>query len=205
MSKKIRVVKMKKSEIIIIALILLLGVSALLNIGNLVSRDAARQNAVIQIYSCFRDASINLDILIDNIEKGMVDDTANQGTIAMLSTDLVTADTTLKRYASWFPRAGLSYGAFPDFAHIAFTLGFSSGTVNGVGYDGVLLDNVISENETQYIVALRNDIAIIVSDMQSADNVNQNLSIRQLNAILNEFFRKWSYHDENSPFFLLHN
>jgi len=94
---------------------------------------------------------------------------------------------------------------FPDFAHIAFTLGFSSGTVNGVGYDGVLMDNVISEDETQYIVALRNDIAIIVSDMQSADNVDQNLSIRQINAILNEFFRKWSYHDENSPFFLLHN
>jgi len=137
----------------------------------------------------------------------MVDDDANLGTINLLSTSLVTADTTLKRYATWFPKEGLSYGAFPDFYHIAFTLGFSSGTVNSVGYDGLLLDNVISENELQYILALRNDIAIIVTDMQGTDNlnVNQNLSIRQLSNILNEFFRKWSYHDENSPFFLLRN
>jgi len=196
---------MKKSGIIIVALIILLGVSIWLNISSLTSQSTARQNLVNQVYSSFRDASLNLDVLIGNIENGMMDDAVNRGTIALLSTDLVTADTTLKRYVSWFPKEGLSYGAFPDFAHIAFTLGFSSGTVNGVGYNGVLLDNVISEKEIQYIMALRNDIAIIVADIQAADQVNQNLSINQLNAMLNEFFRKWSYHDESSPFFLLRN
>ena len=131
---------MNKNRVVILALIILLiisGVSIGLNIRNSSEQSRARHNLISQVYSSFRDASLNLDVLIDNIENGMVDDGANRGTIALLSADLVTADTTLKRYVSWFPREGLSYGAFPGFDHVAYTLGYGSGTVNGVGYDGM--------------------------------------------------------------------
>jgi hypothetical protein len=69
-----------------------------------------------------------------------------------------------------------------------------------------MADNAISDNEVLFLKCLRDDLEAIVESMVSPDNPPQEyekLTIHQLNAILDSFFTKWSYHDEDSPFLLL--
>ena len=90
--------------------------------------------------------------------------------------------------------------------NIAYTLDFGSGKVNEISYNCILLDNAISENEFLYLSALGEHTAIIVNAMLSTENPlqeNPDISIAQLNGILNDFFIVWSWSNENSPFLLL--
>jgi len=77
---------------------------------------------------------------------------------------------------------------------------------NDMPYNGILVDDVISETEIRYLEILRDDISLIVSAMESPDNPpneNQNLTVLQMDNILKTFFDKWSFHNEESPYFLL--
>ena len=196
----------KISIVILIALIVSLGISFHLSISHNVAQGWARRNLINQVFFSFKDVSLNVNVIIDNIEAGLTDGESNRGTIFLIIRDLLKVDAMLKRYPVWFPNERLYYGGFPDFDHIAYTLDFGSGTVNEISYNCILLDNAISENEFLYLSALGEHTAIIVNAMLSTENPlqeNPDISIAQLNGILNDFFIVWSWSNENSPFLLL--
>ena len=73
-------------------------------------------------------------------------------------------------------------------------------------YSGILEDGVISEDETQYLTILRNDIDTMIESMTSSEDPlqeNPDLTTTQIDYILKVFFDKWSWHEGNSPYFLL--
>ena len=127
----------------------------------------------------------------------------------MISHYFVRLDTVLKQYATYFPPKGgvrNVYTGIFDFDFISYTLTGGTGTANDTPYTGILVDDVISETEIRYLEILRDDISLIVSAMESPDNPpneNQNLTVLQMDNILKTFFDKWSFHNEESPYFLL--
>jgi hypothetical protein len=89
------------------------------------------------------------------------------------------------------------------FSFIASTLGRSHGQLGNLWYDCILLDNAISENEIRYLSALRDDVALIVADMESPENppnLNEKFTIAQLNEALRNFFEHWSDRSADSPY-----
>jgi|GEM_PF-1277769 len=204
---------MKKNKIIVFSFILLLIISVVsigLNIKNASAQDRIRRNMINHVYSELTNISINLDGLIYNIENEVTDDETNRQSLTMLSHNFVKVDTILKQFGSWFPDTGFGVNVYAggvfDFGYISYTLTAGTGTANDVPYSGITADNTISENEVRYLTVLRDDIDLIIAAMVSAENPpqeNQNLTVSQLNNILNDFFSKWSYLHEDSPYFLL--
>jgi len=200
---------MKKKRVVIFAFIVIMVVSAVsivLNIRNISEQGRIRRNMINQAYGELRNISLNLDGLIYNIENEVTGYEINQQSLTMLSHNFVRLDTILKRYVHYFPSERLYYGDVFDFDFVSYTLTAGTGTANGMAYSGITGDNVISENEVRYLTILRDDIDLIVDAMISTEDPpqeNQNLTISQISAILDTFFSKWSFHNENSPYFLL--
>ena len=205
---------MKKNKVltvVIIVLIIALAVSAWQNIRYVNEHNSARGLLMNQIHSSFRNISLQLDGLIHNINEMESDDYYNysQRTIIQISNNLVVADALLSQYRGYFSDVSLDYGStFQNFEYISYTLSGDGGTANDIRYESILQDNAISEKEVRYLTALRDGIASIYTAMESAESSPQedkNLTTARLSVILNEFFDKWSPHNENSPLSLLVN
>ena len=200
---------MKKNRLLVFALVFLLIISAVsigFNIRHTSEQGRIRRNMINHAYSDLTGISFDLDGLLYNIENGITTDESNRLTVSVLSHRFVSLDSTLARYVYYFPSEKLYYGGTFDFNYIAYTLTSGTGTANGMPYAGVMSDNDISEAELRYLTILRDDINLIVADMVSTEispQENQNLTISQLNRVLSAFFDKWSYHNEDSPYFLL--
>ena len=199
---------MKRNRIFIIIIIVLavaLAVSVWQNISSSKERVRARQYLLNAVFSTLTNASRELDDLISFIENNDSDDAMKRDKILDISDHLVRADTLLKQY-QYSNNEGLNYMEIYGFGYISQTLRYGQGVSNDTPWNGVLLDNIISENERLYLTALRDDISHIIAEMKSTDdpfNENRNLTISQLNSILRDFSDKWSYHNENSPYFLV--
>jgi len=204
---------MKWKKIIIFALIVFIIVSAVSIVQltkNASEQDLIRRKMINHVYSEMMTISRNLDGLIYNIENDVTDYEANQQSLALLSQNFVRMDTILKQHGNWFPNKGFGVNVYPggvfDFGFIAYTLTAVTGTANEMPYNGITVDNVISENEIRYLKALKDDIDIILAAMVSDENPpneRQDLTIPQVDEILNAFFSKWSFQNENSPYYLL--
>ena len=204
---------MKKNRIVIFALIVLLIVSVVsvgMNIKKASEQDRVRRILINHSYSALMNISRNLDGLIYNIENDITDYETNRQILTMISQDFVRLDTLLKQYSIAFPPKGIVRNVYPgtpfDFDYISYTLTAGTGSANDMRYSGITVDGVISENEIRYLMILRDDINIVIASMVSTENPpneNQNLTSTQIDNILDTFFSKWSYHNENSPYFLL--
>ena len=198
---------MKKAGIIIIAvLVVLFGISFGLNLKQNAERSNARRYLLNQLNSCLMDSSRELDKIISFTEYNLANDNTHADTLIRISGNLIRADSLLTQYKYTSTSETLIYGAIPNFDDIARTMGFGDGTFNNARFNYILHDYVISENEVLYLKALRDDIARLTERMQSSENPsneNKNLTITQLNNILSGFFDVWSYHNEDSPYYLL--
>ena len=204
---------MKINRIMIIALIVLFVISAIfvrLNIKNTSEQDMIRRKMINHAYSEMMNISQNLDGLIQNIESETTSYETNQQSLTLLSQSFVRLDTILKQYGNWFPANGFGVNVYSgnifDFGFISYTLTAGTGTANGMPYSGITADGVISGNEIRYLVNLKNDIDEILAAMVSDENPpneRQDITIPQFDGILNNFFSKWSFQDENSPYYLL--
>jgi len=209
--ENIEVRSMKRKRIVIFAFIIITIVSSIsiaLNIRTASEQGRIRRNMINQVYGEMRNISLNLDGLIYNIENEVTDCEINQQNLTMLSQNFVRLDTILKLYVYYFPSERIYYGDVFDFGFISYTLTAGTGTANGMAYSGITMDNAISENKVRYLTILRDDINLIVAAMVSNENPpqeNQNLTTSQINTILDTFFSKWSFHNENSPYMLLRN
>ncbi len=204
---------MKKNNILILVLVILFVISAMsigLNIRNVSKQEQLRKNMINKSYSELTTISFNLNGLILNIESGMTTYETNRQSLTMLSRYFTKLDSVLTWYATCFPQKGTARNIYPgapfNFDFISYTLTDGTGIANGIQYNGITADGVISYNEIRYLTILRDDIDLIVEAMVSAENPpqeNQNLTTFQIDEILNSFFSKWSFHNENSPYFLL--
>ena len=202
---------MKKNKIVIFAFIILVisTVSIGLNIKNASEQNKIRQYMINHAYAELQRISFDLDGLISNIEHEITGDDTNRQRFISLACSFVRLDTILKQYATYFPPRGVvrnTYASMFNFDFISYTLTAGGGTANSTSYSGILADDAISENEIHYLEALRDDINLIVASMVSPDNPpqeNQNLTVAQIDGILNTFFNRWSFHNEESPYFLL--
>jgi len=204
---------MKKNKIVIIALVVLFIVSVVsvgMNIKKASEQDRVRRILINHSYSALMSISRNLDGLIYNIENDVTDYETNRQSLTMIAQYFVRLDTLLKQYSIEFPPKGIVRNVYPgtpfDFDYIAYTLTAGTGSANDMRYSGILVDGVISENEIRYLTILRDDIDLVIAAMVSTENPpneNQNLTSTQIDNILITFFEKWSYHSENSPYFLL--
>lgn len=204
---------MKKNNILIFVLVILFIISAIsigLNIRNVSEQKQLRRNMINNVYSELTTISFNLNGLILNIESGITTYETDRQNLTMLSRYFTKLDTVLTWYATCFPPKGIVRNIYPgapfNFDFISYTLTDGTGTANDIQYSGITADGVISHNEIQYLTILRDDIDLIVGAMVSVENPpqeNQNLTTSQIDAILNTFFSKWSFHNENSPYFLL--
>lgn len=204
---------MKKNNVLIFMLVILFIISAMsigLNIRNVSDQERLRKDMINNVYSELTTISFNLNGLILNIENGITTYETNRQNLTMLSRYFTKLDTVLTWYATYFPPKGSGRNIYPGFPYnfdfISYTLTEGTGTANDIQYSGITADGVISYNEIRYLTILRDDIELIVGAMVSAENPpqeNQNLTTSQIDAILNTFFSKWSFHNENSPYFLL--
>ena len=191
--------------IVIILLSIVLAVSIWMNISSSKEGVRARQYLFNAFFSELTNASRELDDLILLIDDNDFDDAMKRNAILNISDCLVRADTLLRQY-QYSTLAGLNYREAYGFGYISHTLRYGQGVSNDTPWNGVLFDNIISENECLYLIALGDDISHIIVEMKSIDdpfNENRNLTIAQMNSILSDFSDKWSYHNEKSPYFLL--
>ena len=204
---------MKKSRVIIIALVVLLIISVIsvvLNIRNRSAQDRIRRTMINQAYSDLTNISLNLGGLITDINNGVPYDT-NQQSLVALSCSFAKLDTILKTFASSFPPKGVGRNVYPGaifgFDFISYTLTAGTGTANGISYEGITVDGLISDGEVSYLMLLRDDIDVIIASMASDETPPQakNLTSSRIDEILITFTSKWSFHNENSPYFLLCN
>lgn len=204
---------LKKNNILIFVLVILFIVSALsigLNIRSASEKDRLRKNMINRAYSELTSISYNLNGLILNTESGIINYETNRQSLVMLSSYFTKLDSTLTWYATCFPPKGIARNIYPgapfNFDFISYTLTDGTGTANDIQYSGITADGTISDNEIRYLTILRDDIDLIVASMVSAENPpqeNQNLTASQVDMILDTFFSKWSFHNEDSPYFLL--
>ena len=191
--------------VVIILLSTALVISVWQNIGRSKERVRARQYLFNAFFTELTNASRELDDLISLIDDNDFEDAMKRNAILRISDFLVRADTLLRQY-QYSTLAGLNYMEIYGFGYISQTLRYGQGVSNDMPWNGVLFDNIISENERLYLMALSDDINQIIAEMKSTDdplNENKNLTITQMNRILGDFSDKWSYHNENSPYFLL--
>ena len=205
---------MKKNKIVLFAFIVLLIISAVsigMNIQNAKRQDMIMRIMINRAYSELRTISLGLDGGLYYHHNPSSDPAyeIDRYSLNNLSRNFIKLDTVLKQYATCFPPKGIVrnvYANIFDFDFIATTLTFGTGVANDMLYNGILVDDVISETEIRYLEILRDDISLIVSAMESPDNPpneNQNLTVSQMDNILKTFFDKWSFHNEESPYFLL--
>jgi hypothetical protein len=203
---------MKKNKIMIFVLIALLIISAISvwqNVKAASRLERLRKSMINQAYAEFTIISYNLDGVLRNIESGATDFEQNRQSLSALSHRFTSLHTLLKWYATGFPPKGMGrngYAGASDFEFISYTLIDGSSSVNTKEYSGIVADGAISEKEILYLTILRDDIDVIIASMVSPDNPPQedkNLTTERIDRILDTFFSKWSFHEENSPFLLL--
>ena len=198
--------------IIIITLVIALAISVWQNINQSKQIDLARQYLLGNVFSSFTNIEREIDNLIAETENNNILDDEKRTSIQNIANYCIMANTLLMQYkysfSSNMPLDGYPYG----FDFISNTLGNGYGTVNDVGWNGrwngIMLDSTISENELLYLVALGEDISTLRTDMAISGNpfnVNTKLTIAQLNTILSNFYRQWTFNNENSPYLLLTN
>ena len=203
---------MKKNKVfivVIVALVLALVVSVWQNVENAFEQDRIRRNMINHAYSELNHISLNLNGLIKNIESRTTSYETNQQSLIMISTSFTRLDTILKWYATIYPYSGTRNG-YPggifNFEFISYTLTSGTGTANDMPYSGISADGFISDDEVRYLTILRDDVDVIIDAMVSPTNPpqeNNNLTSSQIDDILETFFSKWTFHNENSPYFLL--
>lgn len=191
------------------ALLLISSVSVWNNISRAADRERIEKTMMNDIYSELKNVSYRLNDILLEIDTQASDYVTSEESLTFLACNFIQLHTTLKYYAISFPPKGISrssYTGIIDFEHIAYTLTAGTGEVNTNLYSGILEDGAISKNEAQYLAILRDDINAIIELMTSSENPlqeNSKLTTTQIDYILNSFFDKWSWHEKNSPFFLL--
>ena len=203
---------MKKNKIVLFALITLLIVSAFsigLNIKASKQQDKIKRYMINVSFNEMVNISRNLDSLIVDLSNNTPISEETRNSLTTISKNFIRLDTVLKQYATFFPPKGTSrssYTSIPDFGTISDTLITGTSVVNDSSYDALLTDDQVSENEARYLNVLKEDIDLIITAMASTDNplqANQRITVYQMDNILSPFFSKWSYHNEDSPYFLL--
>lgn len=201
--------KNKPSIAVIVGLLLLSILFIGVNVKKASKQEQIRKSMVNNVFAELTTISSNLKGLLNNIENETTSYEANQQTLITLSCDFTTLHTTLKWYANIFQMKDTfrsSYTGITDFEHLAFTLTAGTGEVNDFCYSGIQKDGAISQKEVEYLSTLKNHIDIIIQAMTSKENPlqeDQNLTTSQMDDILSAFFSTWSYHNENSPYYLL--
>ena len=202
--------KSKAVYLTIAVLLIALVFSVWQNINRASEQDYLRKLLINHSYSALMNISRGLEGLIDNIDNNVTTFEDNRQTLIMLSHDFIRLDIRLTQYGTAFPPSGINRNTYVgtpfNFDYIAYTLTAGTGTANGVSYSGITADNTISANEVLYLRTLKDDIDQIIGEMVSPanpPNESQNLTSSQIDYILGIFFDKWSYHNEESPYFLL--
>lgn len=190
-------------------LVLMSSISMWNNVSRNKDQEHMKKVMINDMYFKLNRISSNLNRILQEIDAQATEYTTNEKELIFLAYNFMQLHTTLKYYAISFPLNGefrSSYTGIIDFEHIAYTLAYGTGAANTNSYSAILEDGFISENEMQYLITLRNDIDAMIELMTSSENPlqeNTDLTTSQLDYIVNLFFDKWSYHKENSPYFLL--
>jgi len=203
---------MRKNKIFrfaLVTLLIILAISISLNIKNASERNRISRIIINTSFYELVDISRNLDSLLIDLGNDSALGKETRNNLVAISQNFIKLDTVLKQYAGCFQPKGISrnvYTGILDFAFISNTLIYRTGAVNDNPYAGILVDDFVSKNEARYLAVLKEDISLIVTAMASIDNplqANQSLTVSQMDKILGEFFDKWSFHNEESPYFLL--
>ena len=199
----------KRFTIILIVFLGALVFSFGSNIRNVSEQSEIKRAMLNHVFTELVGIYRGLDSLIYSIENEEADAKTIQQSLIMLSRNFTRLDAILRWYATSFRPRGVSrnhYTGVINFDFISSTLTASRFAINDILYYGVMESCVMSENEILYLSILRDDISVIIASMASDENPlleNQNLTVYQMDNILNVFFSRWSFHYENSPFFLL--
>lgn len=194
---------MKRNRILIGAVTVLALVSSI-SIWKCVNyasqQDKWKARMTSDIYYRLTYISRNLDTIIESPN--------DEQTMYTLSSDFMELHTTINYYFIQFgSKSGNNYAGIIDFSFIsAYTLTVGTGTMNDNQYSGILEDGVISETEQRYLSILKDDIDDMIVLMTSDDVPAQsdlNFNETQMEYMIDTFFDKWTWHDENSPFYLL--
>lgn len=200
---------MKRNRLLIFAIAVLLLISSISIWNNFTvysKQEHIRKLMINHIYFELTNISSTLDDMLVKMDSQPTNDDMQKEKLIILVRDFIQLHTTFKYYSLSFGNLNTTYALVTDFEFIANTLTSQTGVVNSNAYSGILEDNEISENEYQYLTILKSDIDIMIKSMTSVQNPlqeNQELTTIQINNMLNLFFDKWSWHKEDSPYFLL--
>ena len=197
---------MKKNKYIRLIIAMLLLISSLSiwnNIKTSLHQDYVKEVMVNHTYFKLNDISKTLSSVFDEKDSQSEDYHKQQEQLNLLKNDFIELHSILTYYSIIFET---NYGGFINFEFVSDTLTTGTGNVNSNVYNAILEDNKISEDEYEYFSILKNSIDVMIQSMTSNQNPlqeNQELTTDQFDNILILFFDTWSWHDKDSPFFLL--
>ena len=197
---------MKKNKYIRLIIAMLLLISSLSiwnNIKTSLHQDYVKEVMVNHTYFKLNDISKTLSSVFDEKDSQSEDYHKQQEQLNLLKNDFIELHSILTYYSIIFET---NYGGFINFEFVSDTLTTGTGNVNSNVYNAILEDNKISEDEYEYFSILKNSIDVMIQSMTSNQNPlqeNQELTTDQFGSILILFFDTWSWHDKDSPFFLL--
>ncbi len=188
--------------------IVILSVIAVLSTSYLVQKISHDNNihelTLNHTYFKLKDISNDLDTIINDVElnTAISDDLSEE--FNYLENRLLQLDTALYNYSLNFKEA--NYPPIYSFDFIASFSIYGTSEINSVPYNGILYDNSVSDSELQFLITLKDDIDILISDMASPENPiaeNSNLTTEQFSDIINSFLDKWSADNEDNHYILL--
>ena len=184
-------------------LLLISSLSIWNNIKTSLHQDYVKEVMVNHTYFKLNDISKTLSSVFDEKDSQSEDYHKQQEQLNLLKNAFIELHSILTYYSIIFET---NYGGFINFEFVSDTLTTGTGNVNSNVYNAILEDNKISEDEYEYFSILKNSIDVMIQSMTSNQNPlqeNQELTTDQFGSILILFFDTWSWHDKDSPFFLL--
>lgn len=152
--------------------------------------------------------STRLDELLIGIEEGTMPYEKCEDKLILLSNYFTELHFALKTFATYFPPPGItrnSYSGHISFDFIGGTLVGGWGEINYNRYNGIMLDNAVTDKEIQYLMSLKESVDKMIEDLGTKENTYQigEISPSYLDEVILDFTDKFDIDYDNSPLKLL--
>lgn len=200
--------KKRAPIILLIAAIVLLAGSLWKNHADASEKERLKNNLLSDAVSALRSISMQTEELLAGIEKADMSYEECENRLILLSNSFTKLHVSLKTQATFFPPPGVTRNCYPGavgFDMLSSTLTGGWGEWNVSRFQGVLFDNAVSEQEIEYLLALKNSADNMLERMTTGDGQYRlaDISPSSLDQIILEFTDPYDIANGDSPLKLL--
>ena len=190
---------------IVIALLLLLCLSVWKNVDDASQEKQKNKWLLTEAYPALLNISEDLGFVLNKAAELPGSHEACALRLNTAANQFAQLQVLFRVYQEQVP-VGYSGLPFSSFEQFSFLLTYTSVTVDGRDYNGILTDDSISEGEIQYLTRLKNDVDFLILEMTSDEgSFHDEIMTHELQFALRSFFEVWTSHNRNrdNPLYLL--